>query len=95
MYIHLGFLKPPKGLVTKKLEDVEELYNDLIKSRDDIEVMMDGMVVKIDDIALQEELGYTVKNPRWMVAYKFPAIEKVTKIKDVINQVGRTGVIIP
>ncbi len=92
---NLGFLKPPKVLVSESLEDVRNLYEDLIKSRDEIEMMMDGMVVKIDDIAVQEELGYTVKNPRWMVAYKFPAIEKVTRIKDVVTQVGRTGVITP
>ncbi len=91
----LGFLRPPKSLVTKEVEEVIKLYNELIGLRDEIEMMMDGMVVKIDDISLQEELGYTVKNPRWMVAYKFPAIEKVTKIKDVINQVGRTGVVTP
>jgi len=91
----LGFLQPPRIVVTKNVEDVHTLYHELIAKRDEIEMMMDGMVVKIDDIALQEELGYTVKYPKWMVAFKFPAIEKVTKLKDITLQVGRTGVVTP
>ncbi|PID48343.1 MAG: DNA ligase (NAD(+)) LigA [Proteobacteria bacterium] len=91
----LGFLRPPKRLTCKGLDRVEKLYDELIKSRDKIPMMMDGMVVKVDEIALQDELGYTVKNPRWMVAYKFPAIEKVTRIKKVLYQVGRSGAVTP
>ena len=91
----LGFLQPPKILVTKRIEEVEALYHELIAKRDEIEMMMDGMVVKADDISLQEELGYTVKYPKWMVAFKFPAIEKVTKLRDITLQVGRTGVVTP
>jgi len=91
----LGFLKPPRIVVTNKVADVHTLYHELIATRDEIEMMMDGMVVKVDEIALQEELGYTVKYPRWMVAFKFPAIEKVTKIKAITLQVGRTGVVTP
>lgn len=91
----LGFLSPPKILVTQELKQIHHLYTSLIETRDEIEMMMDGMVVKIDDCALQEELGYTVKYPKWMVAFKFPAIEKVTRIRDITLQVGRTGVITP
>ncbi|NLC27837.1 MAG: NAD-dependent DNA ligase LigA [Campylobacteraceae bacterium] len=91
----LGFLHPPHSLVTSSLEEIENLYRKLIKKREEIPMMMDGMVVKIDEIGLQEELGYTVKNPRWMVAYKFPASEKITKIEKVELQVGRTGVVTP
>lgn len=91
----LGFLKPPRIIVTQRVEDVHTLYAELIAKRDEIEMMMDGMVVKIDDVSLQEELGYTVKYPKWMVAFKFPAIEKVTKLKDITLQVGRTGVVTP
>jgi len=58
-------------------------------------MMMDGMVTKVDDISKEEELGYTVKFPKWMCAYKFPAVEKVTRIKAITLQVGRTGVITP
>jgi DNA ligase (NAD+) len=91
----LGFLQPPRIVVTQRVDDVHQLYAELIATRDEIEMMMDGMVVKIDDVSLQEELGYTVKYPKWMVAFKFPAIEKVTKLKDITLQVGRTGVVTP
>ncbi|WP_041957821.1 NAD-dependent DNA ligase LigA [Sulfurospirillum arsenophilum] len=91
----LGFLQPPRIVVTKSVDDVHTLYAELIAKRDEIEMMMDGMVVKIDDVSLQEELGYTVKYPKWMVAFKFPAIEKVTRLRDITLQVGRTGVVTP
>jgi len=91
----LGFNKPPKREVCQGKEDVEKLYQEFIKQRDSFSMMLDGLVVKINDISLQESLGYTVKYPKWMCAYKFPAIEKMTKLKDVIFQVGRTGVVTP
>lgn len=91
----LGFLRPPKILVTHDIVEVYALYDELVKKRDAIEMMMDGMVVKVDDCSLQEELGYTVKYPKWMVAFKFPAIEKVTQIHAITLQVGRTGVVTP
>ncbi|MFV0481974.1 MAG: NAD-dependent DNA ligase LigA [Campylobacteraceae bacterium] len=91
----LGFLTPPMRIVTKDVNKVHELYHSFIEKRDEIAMMMDGMVVKVDEVALQEELGYTVKYPRWMVAFKFPASEKSTKIKDITLQVGRTGVVTP
>lgn len=95
-YIYsLGFVKPPLQVVVNDVEGIEKVYHEIIASRNDIPMMLDGMVVKIDDIETQEELGYTVKFPRWSCAYKFPAVEKTTKIKDIIQQVGRTGVITP
>jgi len=95
-YIYsLGFLQPPYTKECNGIDDIDKFYNFLISQRDNIAMMMDGMVIKIDDIALQEALGYTIKVPKWMVAYKFPAIEKITKVVDVTLQVGRTGVITP
>ena len=95
-YIYsLGFVKPPMQTITSSVEGIEDLYHEIIKVRDEIEMMLDGMVVKINDIETQDELGFTVKFPRWSCAYKFPALEKTTKIKDIILQVGRTGVITP
>jgi DNA ligase (NAD+) len=91
----LGFLQPPMRLTTKNAIDVNELYKKFIEKRDEILMMMDGMVVKVDEIALQEELGYTIKYPRWMVAFKFPPAEKSTQILSVSLQVGRTGVVTP
>ncbi len=91
----LGFIEPPFGDKCRDESCIQKEYEKAVKLRDSFPVMMDGMVVKVDEIALQEVLGYTVKFPRWMCAYKFPAIEKSTKIIDVILQVGRTGVVTP
>lgn len=95
-YIYsLGFAKPPMQTHTKTVEGIERLYHEIIAARDSIEMMLDGMVIKIDDLETQEELGHTVKFPRYSCAYKFPAVEKTTKIVNIIQQVGRTGVITP
>jgi len=91
----LGFRKPPIRRVVNTLEEIEATYKEINSLRGSLEVMLDGMVIKVDEIKIQEALGYTVKYPKWMVAYKFPAIEKQTKLLDVIPQVGRTGVITP
>lgn len=91
----LGFVKPPIQNLVSSVEQIEEVYNKIIISRNNIEMMLDGMVIKINDIETQEELGYTVKFPRWSCAYKFPAVEKTTKVRAITLQVGRTGVITP
>ena len=90
-----GFLPPPKRYYCADIKEIQEAYEDLKKIRDELPMMLDGMVIKVDSFALQEELGYTVKFPRWAAAYKFPAVEKQTKIEGVIYQVGRTGAITP
>ena len=91
----LGFLEPPYVQECNSIEEIEAFYHKLISLRDEIPVMMDGMVIKVDEVNLQEDLGYTVKVPKWMCAYKFPAVEKVTKVNAITLQVGRTGVITP
>jgi DNA ligase (NAD+) len=91
----LGFRRPPLREVCHRVDEIETIYARLGTMRDTLPVMLDGMVVKVDRIALHDALGYTVKYPRWMVAYKFPAVEKQTRIEDVTLQVGRTGVITP
>jgi len=91
----LGFLEPPFVRACTTIEEIEEFYHFLIENRDEIPMMMDGMVVKVDDTIKQEQLGYTVKVPKWMCAYKFPAVEKVTKVNAITIQVGRTGVLTP
>ncbi len=92
---NLGFLKPPYTKACETIEEIEEFYHFLISKRDEIPMMMDGMVIKVDDTTKQEQLGYTVKVPKWMCAYKFPAVEKVTKVNAITIQVGRTGVLTP
>ena len=95
-YIYLlGFLKNPTRIACKTVEDIKEAYSTLLTSRDAHVMQLDGMVCKVDKLTDQEDLGYTNKYPRWMCAYKFPAIEKTTTVLDVISQVGRTGVITP
>ena len=95
-YIYgLGFEKPPIQKLCKTIDQIETVYHQIIKQRDNISMGLDGMVIKVDSIEAQEILGYTVKYPRWSCAYKFPAVEKVTTLKDIVLQVGRTGAITP
>jgi DNA ligase (NAD+) len=95
-FVHkLGFLSPPYTQDCRNADEIEAFYHKLISLRDEIPMMMDGMVIKVDDSLLQEDLGYTVKFPKWMCAYKFPAVEKVTRINAITLQVGRTGAITP
>ena len=91
----LGFVKTPMQTLVKNIDDIKKLYENMIKKRDTFPMLLDGMVIKIDDIATQQDLGFTQKFPRWSCAYKFPAVEKTTKLKDIILQVGRTGVVTP
>ena len=91
----LGFLEPPYAQECNSIEEIEAFYQFIISKRDEIPMMMDGLVIKVDNVSLQEDLGYTVKVPKWMCAYKFPAVEKVTKVNAITIQVGRTGVLTP
>ena len=91
----LGFVKTPMQTLVKEINDIKKLYENMIKKRDSFPMLLDGMVIKIDDITTQQDLGFTQKFPRWSCAYKFPAVEKTTKLKDIILQVGRTGVVTP
>ncbi|MGD9716151.1 MAG: NAD-dependent DNA ligase LigA [Sulfuricurvum sp.] len=91
----LGFRRPAMRHVCRSVEEIEGFYQEMLGVRDTFEMLLDGMVIKVDSISVQDELGYTVKNPRWAAAYKFPAIEKLTVLRDVILQVGRSGVVTP
>jgi len=95
-YIHsFGFAKPPIQTICKSVEQIEAVYKQIIEKRDEITMGLDGMVIKIDNLESQSDLGYTVKFPRWSCAYKFPAVEKTTIVKDIVLQIGRTGAITP
>jgi DNA ligase (NAD+) len=91
----LGFRKPPLRGVCKDKDEIQSIYKEMVADRDNYAMMLDGMVIKVDEIASQIDMGYTVKVPRWSVAYKFPAVEKITKVKDILLQVGRTGAVTP
>jgi len=95
-YIYkLGFKRPPQSALCKGFEEIQKIYEVMKQERDSYSMMLDGMVIKVNEIASQIDMGYTVKVPRWAVAYKFPAVEKVTKVKDIVLQVGRTGAVTP
>ncbi len=95
-YIYsLGFKKPPQRATCKDYEEIQNIYEVMKNERESYPMMLDGMVVKVNEIAAQIDMGYTVKNPRFSVAYKFPAVEKITTVKEIVLQVGRTGVVTP
>ncbi|OHE19484.1 MAG: DNA ligase (NAD(+)) LigA, partial [Sulfurimonas sp. RIFOXYD12_FULL_36_11] len=95
-YIYsLGFKKPPLSATCRDFDEIEAVYQEMNKKRESYAMMLDGMVIKVNEIAAQIDMGYTVKNPRFSVAYKFPAVEKITTLKEIILQVGRSGVVTP
>lgn len=85
--------KTEKLLVSRDIEEIISAISAV--DRDALDFDIDGMVVKVDDYALREKLGFTDKFPRWAIAYKFEAEETTTKVKDVVWQVGRTGKLTP
>lgn len=91
----LGFKRPFFRKLCKNINELTEAYQKILSMRHDLGIMLDGAVIKLDDINAQNELGFTIKAPRFACAYKFPAVEKSTIIKDINLQVGRTGVITP
>ncbi len=90
-----GFPVNPHIQAALDVEAVLDAYKNLESIRSDLAYEIDGMVIKVDDIGLQQELGAKIKSPRWAIAYKFAAMEKATTIKDIIVQVGRTGTLTP
>jgi len=77
------------------IDGILKFYKELETLRDSLAYEIDGMVIKVDDISLQQQLGEKIKSPRWAIAYKFPAMQKTTTIKDIVVQVGRTGALTP
>lgn len=91
----LGFKTLPENQVCQDLSAVFEFYRQIEKKRESLPFEIDGTVVKYNDLSLWEELGVVGKAPRYMMAYKFSALQATTIIKDVVWQVGRTGVLTP
>ena len=91
----LGFKVNKDNKVVNNIDDVMDFIHDITKKRNSLSYEIDGVVIKVNDLNMQEQLGQTAKYPRWAVAYKFPALEVLTKLKDIIFTVGRTGRITP
>ncbi|HEM6190292.1 TPA: NAD-dependent DNA ligase LigA [Streptococcus suis] len=91
----LGFVTNHDYQLADTIDEVWAFIEKMAERRDDLPYEIDGIVIKVNDLAIQEELGFTVKAPRWAVAYKFPAEEKEAQILSVDWTVGRTGVVTP
>ena len=90
-----GFVINPLSRVVSGIEEIENEHKKIDKLRSSLDYDIDGLVYKVNDIKLQKRLGNTANSPRWATAYKFSAEKAVTKIKDIVIQVGRTGAITP
>ena len=91
----LGFVVNQRRLLAHSMDQVWEFIQEVGRERDQLPYDIDGVVIKVNDLAGQEQLGFTVKAPKWAVAYKFPAEEKEAKLLSVDWTVGRTGVVTP
>lgn len=91
----LGFNVNEKRRICKSIEEVLSFIEEITEIRDTLDYDIDGIVIKVDDIKMQENLGYTARSPKWATAYKFPAEKVTTRLTDIIFTVGRTGKITP
>ncbi|MDO4873033.1 MAG: NAD-dependent DNA ligase LigA [Carnobacterium sp.] len=91
----IGFVTNPERLKCQTIDEVWNYIETIGAKRQELPYEIDGMVIKVNDFTTQEEIGYTVKAPRWAIAYKFPAEEAQTVVRDVEWTVGRTGVVTP
>ena len=90
-----GFHVSPEFKVFKTMDEIIEHIKYWTEHREDLGFGIDGMVIKVNNLAQREQMGYTAKSPRWAIAYKFPAERKETKLLDIVVEVGRTGTITP
>ena len=94
-YLHEQGFTVSEPLVSSDIDEIVEYCRKKGERRHELDYDIDGMVVKVNSIAYQEQLGYRARNPRWAIAYKFPPEQQRTKLKDITVQVGRTGVVTP
>jgi DNA ligase (NAD+) len=100
-YDALAFLRElgfPTSLDAKRHDTIDEVWERAeywLDRRESLDFEIDGVVIKVDDLGLQDEIGYVAREPRWATAYKFPAIQQTTKVLDIVINVGRTGTLNP
>ncbi len=92
---HAGFKVNPHSRLCATIDEVIAFCDQWAEGRDELNYEIDGVVVKVNQVAVQEKLGATAKSPRWAIAYKFPARQASTRLLEVIYQVGRTGAVTP
>ncbi|ENW19330.1 NAD-dependent DNA ligase LigA [Acinetobacter haemolyticus] len=90
-----GFEIAERQYLCESIEEVQQRYEQIQQERPDLNVEIDGMVVKVDDLKQQQQLGFLSREPRWATAYKFPAQAALTKVENIDWQVGRTGTLTP
>ena len=91
----LGFKVNPINRLVKTVDEILDFIHEYAQKRNELPYDIDGVVIKVNDLDMQNKLGFTAKYPKWAIAYKFPAEEVLTKLKDIIFTVGRTGQITP
>jgi DNA ligase (NAD+) len=92
---NFGFETSPGAKVDSSIDDVWSRCESWLAARNGLPFEIDGVVIKVNDLRQQEELGFVSREPRWATAYKFPAIQQTTRINDIVVNVGRTGVLTP
>ena len=91
----LGFTVSPNNKKVNNIDELMDYINYWTKERPNLPYEIDGIVIKVNDLNDQKKLGYTARCPKWAIAYKFPAEEVLTKVRDIIFTVGRTGQVTP
>lgn len=91
----IGFKTNPERRLCKDMQEVFEYIKLWTEKRENLTYDIDGIVIKVNNLAKQDELGFTAKSPKWAIAYKFPAEEVVTTLNDIELSIGRTGVVTP
>ncbi len=91
----LGFVVNPNNRKINNINELMEYVDHYTKERPNLPYEIDGIVIKVDDLNDQQRLGFTARSPKWAIAYKFPAEEVLTRVKDIICTVGRTGQVTP
>ncbi|MBN2075460.1 MAG: NAD-dependent DNA ligase LigA [Dehalococcoidales bacterium] len=91
----LGFKINPNNVLLKNIDEVESYYRRWVENREDLPYEADGIVIKVNSFELQQSLGYVAHDPRWAIAYKFPAMRGTTLLKEIRISVGRTGTMNP